>query len=126
LVGYAGLCVQHRARLHQAGIPDPRPGAADRGWLDSRDQVRRLSHLDVIDGGKVRAFSRHGWTGPKYPQVVKACAKLSCSSALIDGEIIVQDEDSLSDFDALRSVIHKALHRCEPRLELNTITQPKH
>jgi bifunctional non-homologous end joining protein LigD len=32
-------------------------------------------------------------------------------AALIDGEIIVRDENGVSDFDALRSAIHKARHR---------------
>jgi ATP dependent DNA ligase domain len=60
----------------------------------------------------VRAFSRHGrdWTGP-YKRVVDAAAKLSCKAALIDGELIVQDENGISDFDALRSAIHQARHR---------------
>ena len=43
--------------------------------------------------------------------MVEAAAKLSCHAALIDGEIIVQDENGISDFDALRSAIHKAPHR---------------
>jgi bifunctional non-homologous end joining protein LigD len=43
--------------------------------------------------------------------VVDACAKLPCHAALIDGEIIVQDENGISDFDALRSAVHKAPHR---------------
>jgi ATP-dependent DNA ligase len=68
--------------------------------------------LIVIDQGRVRAFSRHGrdWTGP-YRRVVEAAAKLTCKAALIDGELIVQDENGISDFDALRSAIHKARHR---------------
>ena len=59
-----------------------------------------------IDQGKVRAFSRPGrdWTGP-YRRVVDVGAKLGCKAALIDGEVVVQDEDGLSDFDALRSAI---------------------
>jgi ATP-dependent DNA ligase len=62
--------------------------------------------LIVIEGGKIRVFSRHGrdWTGP-YRRVVEACAKLPCNAALIDGEIIVQDENGISDFEALRSAI---------------------
>ena len=32
-------------------------------------------------------------------------------AALIDGEVVVQDENGISDFDALRSAIHKAPHR---------------
>ena len=46
--------------------------------------------------------------GP-YRRVVEACAKLPCKAALMDGEIIIQDENGTSDFDALRSAInHKA------------------
>jgi bifunctional non-homologous end joining protein LigD len=57
-------------------------------------------------------LSRHGrdWTGP-YKRVVDAAAKLSCKAVLIDDELIVQDENGISDFDALRSAIHKARHR---------------
>jgi bifunctional non-homologous end joining protein LigD len=67
--------------------------------------------LIVIDQGKVRAFSRHGrdWTGP-YRRVVEAAGKLRSQTAILDGEIIVQDENGISDFD-LRSAIHKAPHR---------------
>ena len=46
-----------------------------------------------------------------YRRVVEACARLPCKEALIDGEIIVQDENGISDFDALRSAIHNARHR---------------
>jgi bifunctional non-homologous end joining protein LigD len=81
------------------------------GWINEikYDGYRTLI---VIDQGKVRAFSRHGrdWTGP-YSRVVDAAAKLSCQAALLDGEIIVQDANGISDSDALRSAIHKAPHR---------------
>jgi bifunctional non-homologous end joining protein LigD len=43
--------------------------------------------------------------------VVDACGKLGCKAALIDGEVIVQDENGISDFDALRSAIYTAPHR---------------
>ena len=43
--------------------------------------------------------------------MVDAAAELPCKAALIDGEIIVQDESGISDFEALRSAIHKAPHR---------------
>jgi DNA invertase Pin-like site-specific DNA recombinase len=43
--------------------------------------------------------------------VVEACTRLPCKAAITDGEIIVQDEKGMSDFDALRSAIHKAPHR---------------
>jgi ATP-dependent DNA ligase len=85
-------------------VPEPPAGE---GWIHEikHDGYRALI---IIDGGKVRAFSRHGrdWTGP-YHRVVEACAHLACKAALMDGEVIVQDENGISDFDALRSAIHK-------------------
>jgi ATP-dependent DNA ligase len=30
--------------------------------------------------------------GPSYPGITKAAAKLGCRSAIIDGEVIVQNE----------------------------------
>jgi DNA ligase D-like protein (predicted ligase) len=89
-------------------VPEPPSGE---GWIHEikHDGYRTLI---VIAGGKVRAFSRWGrdWTGP-YRRVVEAAGKLPCKAALIDGELIVQDENGISDFDALRSAIHKARHR---------------
>jgi hypothetical protein len=43
--------------------------------------------------------------------VVEACARLACETALIDGEMVVQDEHGISDFYALRSAIYTAPHR---------------
>jgi DNA ligase D-like protein (predicted ligase) len=89
-------------------VPEPPSG---QGWIHEikHDGYRTLI---VIDGRKVKAFSRHGrdWTGP-YRRVVEAASKLLCKTALIDGELIVQDENGISDFEALRSAIHKARHR---------------
>lgn len=89
-------------------VPEPPSGE---GWIH---EIKHHGYrtLIVIHGGKVRAFSRHGrdWTGP-FRRVVEATAKLRCQAAILDGEIIVQDENGISDFDALRSAIHKAPHR---------------
>jgi bifunctional non-homologous end joining protein LigD len=89
-------------------VPEPPTGE---GWIHEikYDGYRTLI---VIDQGKVRAFSRPGrdWTGP-YRRVVDACGKLGCKAALIDGEVVVQDEQGISDFETLRSAIHKAPHR---------------
>src|SRR6476659_1620726 len=89
-------------------VPEPPSG---NGW------IREIKHdgyrtLIIVDQGKAGAFSRHGrdWTGP-YRRVVEAAIKLPCQAAIIDGEIIVQDENGISDFDGLRSAIHKAPHR---------------
>jgi ATP-dependent DNA ligase len=89
-------------------VPEPPSGE---GWIHEikHDGYRTLI---VIDRGKVKALSRHGrdWTG-RYRRVVEAAGKLPCQAAIIDGEIIVQDENGISDFDALRSAIYKASHR---------------
>jgi bifunctional non-homologous end joining protein LigD len=89
-------------------VPEPPSGE---GWIHEikYDGYRTLI---VIDQGKVRAYSRPGrdWTGP-YRWVVDACANLGCKAALIDGEVVVQDEQGISDFEALRSAVHKAPHR---------------
>lgn len=47
----------------------------------------------------------------RYGPVVDACRKLRCRFALIDGEIIVQDKNGVSDFAALRSTIDRERHR---------------
>jgi ATP-dependent DNA ligase len=72
--------------------------------VDSRDQVRWLSDLIVIDHGQVRAFTRNGndWTAA-YRRVGDACSRLVCKTAVLDGEIAVQDDKGLTDFDALRT-----------------------
>jgi ATP-dependent DNA ligase len=40
--------------------------------------------------------------------VVDTAGKLPRNAALIDGEVIVDDENGISDFDTLRSAIHNA------------------
>jgi ATP-dependent DNA ligase len=81
------------------------------GWIHEikYDGYRTLL---VIDRGQVRAFTRNGndWTRA-YKRVVAACTGLACETALIDGEMVVQDERGISDFHALRSAISTAPHR---------------
>lgn len=66
----------------------------------------------IIENGAVRAFTMNGhdWT-ERYPNLVEVAAKLKCRSAILDGEAIVQREDGLSDFHALRSALSSAPHR---------------
>jgi DNA ligase D len=81
------------------------------GWIHEikHDGFRTLLR---IDGGDIRTFSRggHDWSD-KYGRIIEACSKLKCRSALIDGEVIVQDNNGLSDFAALRAAIEGAPHR---------------
>lgn len=80
--------------------------------LDSRDQARRLQDLLRIDRSDVRAFSLggHDWSD-KYARLVETAGKLKCRSAILDGEVIVQDKNGLSDFAALRAAIEGAPYR---------------
>jgi DNA ligase D-like protein (predicted ligase) len=75
------------------------------GWLHEikHDGYRTLI---VIDDGRVRAFTRNGydWT-ERYSRVVACAAQIPCGSAILDGEMVVQNEAGLSDFHALRRAI---------------------
>jgi bifunctional non-homologous end joining protein LigD len=83
-------------------VDHPPPRA---GWIHEvkHDGYRTLL---VIERRKARAYTRNGfdWTD-RYSGITKAAAKLDCRSAIIDGEVIVQDERGASDFEALKSAI---------------------
>jgi bifunctional non-homologous end joining protein LigD len=68
--------------------------------------------LVVIETGCARAYTRSGldWSD-HYPGIISAAAKLNCRSAIIDGEVIVQDERGVSDFEALNSAIRWQPHK---------------
>lgn len=50
------------------------------------------------------------WTD-RYPLIVSAGRKLDCRSAILDGEVIVQDARGISDFEALRSAMRWHPHK---------------
>lgn len=56
-----------------------------------------------IDGGEVKLLTRKGldWTA-KFKPVAKALKDLKVPSALLDGEIVVEDEAGVSSFSALQ------------------------
>ncbi|HEY1364550.1 MAG TPA: DNA ligase D [Xanthobacteraceae bacterium] len=59
-----------------------------------------------LDHGKVRLLTRKGldWTG-KFPNIAAAIAGLAAATALIDGEVVVEDEKGLSSFAALQAAL---------------------
>ena len=60
----------------------------------------------VIENGQARVFTRNGYDwSDRYPGIVRAASAVPCRSAIIDGEVIVQDGTGASDFDALPSAI---------------------
>jgi ATP-dependent DNA ligase len=82
------------------------------GWIHEikHDGYRTLIR---IDRGTARAFTRAGndWTS-KYARIVAACSALPCRSAILDGEVIVQNNKTgISDYWALRSAIDRQPHR---------------
>jgi len=60
----------------------------------------------IVDRGRARGFTRNGldWT-KRFGPVIDCAAGLRCTSAIIDGELVVQDERGLSDFHAVRAAI---------------------
>ena len=66
----------------------------------------------VLDGSKGRAFTRRGFDwSDRYRPVLAAAQELGCSSAIIDGELIVQDEQGRSDFQAFQHAMRHEPHR---------------
>jgi bifunctional non-homologous end joining protein LigD len=72
------------------------------GWLHEikHDGYRMMARRT---GERVRLFTRNGndWS-ELFPAVVTAVARLNIGSCLIDGEIVVCDEQGLAVFDLLR------------------------
>jgi bifunctional non-homologous end joining protein LigD len=83
-------------------VDHPPPRA---GWIHEvkHDGYRTLL---TVERRKARAYTRNGfdWTD-RYPVITTAAARLDCHSAIIDGEVIVQNGHGASDFDALKSAI---------------------
>jgi len=63
----------------------------------------------AIGGGKARAFTRSGldWSD-RFPGIVEAATKLKVTSALIDGEAVVLDDEGRSRFQALQAALKGA------------------
>ncbi|MEA2930035.1 MAG: bifunctional non-ous end joining protein LigD, partial [Hyphomicrobiales bacterium] len=59
-----------------------------------------------LDDGKVKLLTRKAldWTS-KFKPVASALAELDAQSALIDGEIVVVDDESISNFSALQDAL---------------------
>jgi ATP dependent DNA ligase domain len=66
----------------------------------------------LLEQGQARVFTRNGhdWSD-RYPSIVRAGADLRCQSAIIDGEAIVQDDNGLSDFEALQFAMSRQPQR---------------
>lgn len=80
----------------------PRPPSG-KGWIHEikHDGYRIQAR---IDGGKPKLLTRKGldWT-KRFPSIVEALKTLPAKAALIDGEIVVQDENGHASFSGLQS-----------------------
>jgi bifunctional non-homologous end joining protein LigD len=64
-----------------------------------------------LDGGKVKLLTRRGldWTR-KFPTIAEAIAKLPAQTALIDGELVVEGGDGISNFSLLQEDLKNGRH----------------
>ncbi|HET7023401.1 MAG TPA: DNA ligase D [Xanthobacteraceae bacterium] len=86
------------ATLHST-VPSGRGWAHEIKFDGYRIQAR-------LDRHKARLLTRKGldWT-EKFPNVAAAVAKLPAGTALIDGEIVVEDENGISNFSELQAAL---------------------
>src|SRR4029450_9499226 len=96
------MCLEFIKPQLATTVDHPPPRA---GWIHEvkYDGYRTLL---IIERRGIRAYTRNGfdWT-ERYASITMPGAKLECRSAIIDGEVIVQDERGISDFEALKSAI---------------------
>jgi bifunctional non-homologous end joining protein LigD len=80
--------------------------------VDKAPEGKRWAHEIKFDGyriqarldhGKVKLMTRKGldWTA-KFPSVARAVAKLHAKTALMDGEVVVEDANGISRFSLLQ------------------------
>jgi bifunctional non-homologous end joining protein LigD len=65
----------------------------------------------VVERGTASAYTRNGhdWSD-RYPGIIAAARRLPCRSAILDGEVIVQDARGVSDFEALQAALAHSPH----------------
>ena len=60
----------------------------------------------TVERGTARAYTRNGhdWSD-RYAGIIASARKPPCRSAILDGEVIVQDARGVSDFEALQAAL---------------------
>ncbi len=75
------------------------------GWIH---EIKYDGYRTIVffDHGKVRLITRNGhdWT-KRYAAVAKALEKLPCETAILDGEIVVQDPRGITSLDLLEQAL---------------------
>lgn len=88
----------------------PKPPAGDMWQFEIKfDGYRAQLHLKA---GKATVYTSSGldWTD-KFAPIVESAKALPANDAVLDGEIVVQDERGVPDFHALRAAIGREPHR---------------
>jgi DNA ligase D-like protein (predicted ligase) len=99
------------ARVRRLGfIPPQLPSLTDQP-PEGAEWIHEVKHdgyrtMLVVEHGTARAYTRNGhdWSD-RYPGIIAAARKLPCRSAILDGEVIVQDARGVSDFEALQAAL---------------------
>ncbi len=93
-----------KALAPQLAVLTERPPEGD-GWIHEikYDGYRFVA---MIKNGKVQLITRNGndWTA-KFKSVAKALEKLKVDSAILDGEMVVLDDEGRSDFQSLQALV---------------------
>src|SRR5215207_7350729 len=81
------------------------------GWIH---EVKHDGYRTIlaVEGAATRAFTRNGhdWT-KRYLPIVATAAQLPCSTAIVDGEMVVQDPHGRADFQAMRAALSREPER---------------
>jgi DNA ligase D-like protein (predicted ligase) len=107
--------------MEPALVDEPPEGS---GWIHEIKYDGFRTQL-IIQNGGASAFTRrgHDWTD-RYPHIVENAAALPVASAILDGEMIVQDEHGRSDFpafaDAMRNRPHELVFMAFDLLHLDS------
>jgi DNA ligase D-like protein (predicted ligase) len=89
-------------------VQEPPPGDK---WLHEIKHDGYRTQL-LLNGGDGQAFTRNGFDwSDRYRHVLSDARQLDCSSAIIDGEIIIQDKQGRSDFNGLKAAIERTPER---------------
>jgi bifunctional non-homologous end joining protein LigD len=83
-------------------VSDPPPGE---DWVHEL-KLDGYRILCAVEDGEARIYTRHAkdWTD-RFGPVAAAAAKLPCSSALLDGEVVVLEANGVSSFQALQNAL---------------------
>jgi DNA ligase D-like protein (predicted ligase) len=96
--------VQFTEFLKPVAAANPPSGTA---WIHEIKHDGYRTQL-LVEDGRAAAYSKSGydWTD-RYPHIAKAAAKLGCTSAIIDGEVVINGENGVSDFARLPGAIRR-------------------